>query len=250
MTAISQALGVDGDSVRGGGSRWDLVPYVSTKDPRVPHATMDAAAIATATTLSCYHALASGEPDVAIDGFDTTGTLIIDVLAVDAAEEEKAFSALATSDFTITALTTGRSAGCIVKLKDADDYADTDWKCIGSTQGGTLRGNQDATPIYDDFGVKVGSLNGPLDIGVNLILLQSGKAELDFLFKALKTTPLYALRQITQLDSGGHQIIIYPKVKLLLKAEMEFKNQTPRTIPIQIEVMAKDDWEEFEVWEG
>jgi len=232
---------------RGGGNVW-IVEYDATKDPYQPHASLDTAAIATATTLSCYRAVASGDLHV-LNQFGSSGTLDIDIFAQDAAAENKAFSALATNDFTITALTTGRSVGAVVKLLDAADYTITDWKNIGHLGGTTLR---DATPTEHTFNEKrekVAAHDGDRDIGLVTVMLQSTKFELDFLTKEARGL-FYALKYVVDYGALGKQIVVAKYAKIVSNIEAPFASDRDTQLSVTFEVLKDGTSDEYQIYLG
>ena len=240
---IAATLGVDASQIHSGGGNLWIVEHDAAKIPQVPYATLDAAAIATATTLSCHHAV-TGE-------FGATGDLNIDVTAKDAAAEEKAFSALSSNDFTISALTTGRSAGCLVKLKSASDYGVTDWKNLGHlADSGTEF--QDSVPTTYDFNElkeMVKATAGERTIQFISGLLQTSRDMIDFLRDEARTKN-FAVRYIVPLVGKGHQVYIAEYCQIIPDLKLKFGKET-RNIPITIAVLKRTGTStELKLYEG
>lgn len=241
---IAATLGVDATKIWAGGGDLLVVEHDAAMDPKCPHATMDTAAIATATTLSCHNAI-TGE-------FGASGDLNIDIMAKSAAAEEKAFSALSTSDFTITALTTGRAAGCIVKLKSATDYAVTAWKNLGhlAAEGTEFK---DSTPTEKTFNEKnslVATRRGNRDIGFITGVLQTSRDMIDFL-RDEAPSKYFALKYIVPVVGRGHQIYVAELVQIIPDFSMKFAASAERSIKIEIAVLKKTDTStEVKIYEG
>ena len=242
--AITATLGANAAHIyRGGGRLW-IVAYDATKDPKKVHATLDAAAIATATTLSCYRAVTTE--------FGATGSLAIDVFAKDAAAEEKAFSALATSDFTIAALTTARTVGAIVKLKGTDDYAVTDWKNLGhlAAEGTELQDSTPAEYSYNELNEMVGAFDGERTIQFITGLMQTSRDMIDFLRDEARGN-YYAVKYVVPIVGGGHQIYVAEMCKLIPDLKLKFAAKAERNIALTIAILKKTDTSTpLEVYEG
>ena len=247
--AAAADLKVDSNRVQQGGGDFWIVEYEAAKDPYQPHASLDANAAASATTLSCYHALASGELNIPVQ-FGSTGTLDIDIFAQDAAAEEKAFSALATNDFTVTAITTARTAGAVVKLKDTDDYTVTHWKNLGNLSGTTpLSDKTPSNNVFNEKGDKTGAFDGDRDVKVLTVLQQTGKSEIDFVTKESRGKH-YAAKYVKDMGVLGKQIFVWRKLKLITDVEMARKQATTGEIGITFEVITDGANEPYVVYEG
>jgi hypothetical protein len=224
------------------------VEYDSTKVPYQPHATMDAAAIATATTLSCYHAISSGELYVRAQ-WGATGSVIIDILGKTAAEETKTFSALSTHDFTSAALTTGRPAGTILKLSDANDYVDTAWKEMGHREETTIIDSTPSSDVFDEEGDLVNSFSGVNETAVETVWMQCSKAERDFLaFEA--PSKFFALKIIAPAPGVGNEFTIIKKAKIVRDMRQKYANGQNRNIGVRFAILKDGTAEKYEVWEG
>lgn len=246
--SIVALLSKTSNRVRSGGGTLYLVEYDATKNPYLPHATLKNGEAIGATALDVYDAPDSAVPYVETQ-WGTSGTLDIDIFAHDAAAEQKAYSGLAADVFTASALTTARTAGAVVKKQAATDYTLTDWKNVGHLGGTELTDKQDSTDEYDELGALVGATSGNRLTEVKTVLKQTGKIELDFLQQEAPTKE-FALKYVVPLASGGNQFVIVRRCKIVLDLATKFENQSYRSLPITIKVLADGSYKLREIWEG
>lgn len=233
---------------RKGGGLLYLVDYDAAKDPYLPHASLSAAVLAAVTALPCVNAPAA-DTFVPVS-FGSTGDLNIDILAKSAAAEEKAFSALAANSFTIAALTTGRAAGCIVKLKSATDYTATEWKPLGYLGGTTFRDNQPSEDNRDERNALIGAFAGDRVNEFQTNLKQSGKDEIDFVTReAAVAGKYYAAKYVVDCGADGQQIIVARKVQIVPQVELVYGNQD-RVIGITAKILVDGTNLPYVIYEG
>lgn len=230
-----------------GGAKIYIVEYDSTKEPYNDHASLDTALAASGTTLSTYGAVAAAA--YCTNPFGSSGALDIDLFNASVREANKAFSALSSGNFTITAATNDHAVGAIVKLYDADDYALGDWKDIGHTQGSTHDDNQENTPVYDDQSAKVHTQSGNRDIKVVTTMMQVGKPEYDFLFKEARSK-YFAMKLVKEMGTLGYLVTVFRKVQLITKASIAYQANNPATIPVSFEVLTVDPYYPYETYMG
>lgn len=249
MSPIVAPLGLYGSRSRKGGGLLYIIPYDADKLPYQPHASLDTA-YATGTTLSCCRAPVA-DTHVPVS-FGTSGALDVDLFPGSgfARESNKAFSGLASNDFTLGgALAGAHPVGAIVKLYDADDYDPADWVPFGFLGGTILRLKHSDADDPDERGEVVNVLAGDIVREIETKIKQSSKHEIDFLDKEAPGN-FYAAKYVVPVGADGFQIVVAAKVAIICDAELSYDQNSTRTIPVKLKILTVGNDQPYVVYEG
>ncbi|MDD5087196.1 MAG: hypothetical protein PHI18_00155 [bacterium] len=245
--SIVADLELNEDRVHRGGGKLYLVEYASTKEPYCDHASLKANAAAEAVKLSTYGAVAAA--GYVKQPFGASGTLDIDIFAQDAAAEQKAFSALSANDFTISALTTARTIGAVVKLNDADDYALTAWLCAGALAGTKFRDSAGVEYSFDEENIQRAIHLGNREIELQTTLMQVSKAEMDFILHEARDK-YFAAKYVVPMGVLGKKIVVMRKVRIVPEVEIPFEGGADSVIPVRLGIITVGTYRPYEIYEG